>query len=484
MTSCFQNVKILRSNYLALKKDNRWAIATLTGRMLTDFSWDDIQQFEDVVVFKKSGKYKLVRENDLAKAADQFPIPFSQEFDEVKSWPRGKIWVRIGREQGVIAQNLKEWIKTEIQELEPTFFGALAKNSLGYKLYEQSSSPSQQFVHVVVNQPWVSVQHEGSWRLIDPITKQFDSPTFDSIMFNGPFAIGMNHDSLRIYLTKKDVVILAHNSKIQFLPGRDSLFFLLVEDAEKKIIYDTKGKQLFVTTFDKVEYNNEGFFTVHKKDGQTGKRGLISINGKLIVQPEYDAIGALNAGLAQTIRDKKFGLLDVLRKREIKPEYEKNLIPYNSATLIAGKKGLYGLVGWDNKVILPFEYEEIQYWNDSSALVKKNFSWTIYNFVEGQIVIDKVKNFKKVLDTEHEKILIVQQENNYGVISKSKGIIIPTTFTDIINLGSATVPLYFTEKHVEEASIFVMIYYNKNGIQLRRQVFEIDDYERIYCSDN
>lgn len=480
MTNCFQNVKMINSNYLALKKDNRWAIATLTGRMLTDFSWDDIQQFEDVVVFKKSGKYKLVRENELAKAADQLPIPLSQEFDEVKNWPTGKIWVRSGREQGVFNLNLKEWIKTEVQEIEPTFFGAIAKSSLGYRLHEKSSSPSQQFIHVVVNQPWVSVQHDGSWRLIDPITKQFESPAFDSIMFNGPFAIGMNNDSLRIYLTKKDVVDLTHNSKIQFLPGRDSLFFLLVEEGEKKIIYDTKGKQLFVATFDRIEYNNEGFFTVHKKD----KRGLIGINGKLIVQPEYDAIGSLNSGLVQTIKDRKFGLMDVVHKREIKPEYDKNLIPYNSSTLIAGKKGMHGLVGWDNKIILPFEYEEIQFWNDSSALVKKNFNWTIYNFVEGEIVIDKVKKFKKVLDTEQEKILIVQQENNYGVISNRKGIIIPTTFTDIINLGSASVPLYFTEKHVEEASIFVVIYYNKNGIQLRRQVFEIDDYERIYCSDN
>lgn len=480
VTTCLQDVKIINSNYLAVKKDDRWAVSTLTGRMLTDYSWDDIQQFDDVVVFKKSGKYKLVRENDLAKAADQLPISFSQDFDEVKNWSNGMIWVRTGREQGVINQNLKEWIKKDLQEIEQTFFGATTNTSLGYKLYDNSSSPSQLFIHVEVNQPWVSVQQEGMWHLIDPVTKQFESPPFDSIMFNGPFAIGMINDSLRIYLTKNDVVELTHNSKIQFIPGRDSLFFLLVEEAEKKIVYDSKGKQLFVTSFDRIEYNNEGFFTVYKKD----KRGLIALNGKLIVQPEYDAIGTVNKGIVQTIKDKKFGLLDVVRRKEIKTEYDKNLIPYNANALTTSKKGLYGMVGWDNKTILPFEYEEIQYWNDSSALLKKNFNWIIYNFIEQRFVIDKVKNFKKVLDTEQEKILIVQQENKYGVISNRKGIIIPATFTDILNLGSTTTPLYFTEKHVEEASLFVVIYYNKDGKQLRRQVFEIDDYERIYCSDN
>ena len=487
LTSCFQDAKILNNNYLALKKENRWAVSTLTGRMLTDFLWDDIQQIEEVVMVKKSGKFKLVRENDLAKAADQLPIPFTQEFDDVKGWTSGKIWVRRGREQGVITHYLKEWINIDLQEIEPTFFGAVARTSIGYKLYDKSSTPSQQFVHVAVNQPWVAAQQNGMWQLIDPVTKQFESPAFDSVVFNGPFAIGMKQDSLRIYLTKKDVLDLTHTSKIQFLPGRDSLFFLLVEDAEKKTVFDSKGKQLFVTMFDRIEYNNEGFFTVYKKDlptGQAGKRGLIALNGKLVVQPEYDALGSVNMGVVQTLKAKKFGLLDVVHRKEIKAEYEKNLIAYNSQALIASKNGLYGLVGWNGSVILPFEYEEIRYWNDSSALLKKNFNWTFYNFIERETLIDKVKKFKSVLDTRDEKILIVQQESNYGVISNRNGIIIPATFTDIVNLGSSTNPLYFTEKHVEEASIFVVIYYNKNGIQVRRQVFEIDDYERIYCSDN
>jgi hypothetical protein len=58
------------------------------------------------------------------------------------------------------------------------------------------------------------------------------------------------------------------------------------------------------------------------------------------------------------------------------------------------------------------------------------------------------------------------------------------TFTDIINLGSKDDPLYFTEKHVEEASIFVVIYYDRNGKLIRRQAYEPEEYEKIYCSNN
>jgi hypothetical protein len=58
------------------------------------------------------------------------------------------------------------------------------------------------------------------------------------------------------------------------------------------------------------------------------------------------------------------------------------------------------------------------------------------------------------------------------------------SFSDIINVGSPAQPLYFTEKHVEEASIFVVIYYDSAGKMLRREIYEQDDYEKIYCSNN
>jgi hypothetical protein len=80
--------------------------------------------------------------------------------------------------------------------------------------------------------------------------------------------------------------------------------------------------------------------------------------------------------------------------------------------------------------------------------------------------------------------LIIQQDNNFGVISNLSGVVIPATFSDILNVGSADEPLYFTEKHVEEASLFVVIYYDEKGKFLYREAYEIEDYERIYCTGN
>jgi hypothetical protein len=58
---------------------------------------------------------------------------------------------------------------------------------------------------------------------------------------------------------------------------------------------------------------------------------------------------------------------------------------------------------------------------------------------------------------------------------------IPIKFTDLVNVGSPANPVFFTEKHVEEASLFVVIYYDQSGKLIRREVYEHDEYERIYC---
>jgi hypothetical protein len=116
--------------------------------------------------------------------------------------------------------------------------------------------------------------------------------------------------------------------------------------------------------------------------------------------------------------------------------------------------------------------------------VKRNFQWLIYNFVTKKIEVDKIRDFKWIREEEEERLMIIHQENDYGVLSNQRGFILPATYSDIINLGSPAQPFYFTEKHVEEASIFVVIYYDAQGKLIRRQVIEEDDYDRIYCPGN
>ena len=474
---CLQDVKLLAKNFILLKKNNRWSIWTLTGRQLIPYEWEEIHLFGEAIVLKKNAKSRLIRIKDLAKIADQQQPVFSKEYDDVKHWNTGMMCIKNGSEEGVLTQSLKEWIKPAHQKITQAFFGAICETTAGYVLYDMRSSPSTYYYNVKVQQPWILVQQAGVWYNVDLVTKKNVSAAFDSVGFVGPFFAGIRKDTLQIHMREGATLELPQKSRIQFLPGKDSLFFLLVDEPERKVVYNAKAHKLFSVQAERIEYNNENHFTITQKQ----KKGLVSIDGRIALKPEYDALGTVTQGTVATLKDKKFGLVDLTRKREIKPGYDKNITVYNTGMLVVVKNNLSALIDWDNKLVTPVAFEEINYWNDSSAWVKRNFQWMLYNFIE-KVVTDKIKAYKWVNNTPQEKIMIVQQENKYGVLSNTRGVIIPATFSDIVNVGSSTQPLYFTEKHVEEASIFVVIYYDGNGVQLKKYVYEGSDYEKIYCS--
>lgn len=475
--ACLEDAKVLGSNFLALKSNGSWSIWTFTGRMLLPFYWDDVDQIGKVVVVKKAGKINLVSVSDIARSADNFKVSFSKNFDEVKPWPDNKIWLRANDKEQVLTQQLIPWIAEANHELTPTFFGALKKTNEGFSLVGAAQS-KEIYSAVKVTKPWIAGKTKFHWSFIDAQTLRASAFKYDSVRFSGPLAIGIFSDSAHIYFSESLFIETTAQARFQFIPGSDSIFYFVIEEADNKKIVDALGNELFSVVADKVEYNNEGYFTITKKE----KRGLLDSTGKIIIPVDYDAIGPIQSSTLSILKDKRFGLINLMSKIQIKPEYEKNLFVYSSVALVAYKNGAYGFIDWKNKPLSNFEFEEILYWNDSVAWVKKNFNWKLYNFYDKKIVLDKIKRFKWVENTTQEKVLVFQQENNFGVISNKRGIIIQPTFSDIVNLGSSEVPLYFTEKHVEEASIFVVIYYDKNGVQLLRQIFEEDEYDRIYCS--
>jgi hypothetical protein len=136
---------------------------------------------------------------------------------------------------------------------------------------------------------------------------------------------------------------------------------------------------------------------------------------------------------------------------------------------------------WNGKSVTEFVYDEILPWKENAIWVKKNFSWTLFDYVTSKIITDRIKRFDTWLDGETEKLYRIQRENFFGVISSSKGVIIPPTFSMILNVGSNEVPLYFTDKEVEEAGVHVVIYYNQNGKFLRKQVYEDEEFEQVVC---
>jgi hypothetical protein len=477
---CVDDAVVLAGAYLAVKTQEKWTLYTLTGRQLPVGTFEQVESIDNILVLKRDGAYRLIHREEIAKALDQNEVMYSPSFDEVKRWDEANIWVRVGNTIGLLDMQLNEVLALSHREILQTFFGASLKSPSGFTLWNLKKGETMHYDTIQLQKPWVAGKAEGGWSLLDDTLTPVSNATFDSIYFIGPFSIGIRKDSLHTYFSSTVSITLNNLAGMKFLPGRDSAYYLVVEEGDKKTVYTEKGELLFTAGYDRIEYIGDQLFLTIRKE----KRGIINQQGKVVVQPEFDAMGNLNDGTMPVLKDKKFGYLDVVNRREIKPVYEKNLVRYNHHYLIAFKGGKVGLIDWSNKPVTGFDYDEIQFWNDSTAIVKQNQSWVIYNFIEKKTVADKIRDFKWLRNDISEKIIRIHQENQYGIISNRKGVVLAATYSDIINLGSPSRPLYFTEKHVEEASIYVVIYYDEDGKFLRRQVFEADDYDEIYCTQN
>lgn len=476
--NCLEDAKAIADHFLAVKEEGKWDLFAVNGRLLAE-NYDDILSIDASIVLERNRKKSMHTIDEIAALADKNPLPRSIVFDEVRKLSSDKVLVRNGSLEGVVNPKLEFIIPLDRQTLTLTSFGFTKKvlNKVTTVGVSQAID-NDEFVDIKPYLRWLGLYKAKEARLYDTELKKIIDEHLDSLWFSNRLAFGAKGDSVRVWFGSGRRMNYPSDGKMIFVKSPDSVRFFLIEEKNKKALYEVEsGAKRFVMELDKLEELVKNVFLVELR----GKKGLVGIDGKLLVPVEYDAIVKNAENFVSLLKDRKFGIYDLERKSLIKPTFERNINFYNKSTLVAFKDGAYGFVDLNARPISDFEFEEVNYWSDSLALVKKNFRWMVYGIHDHKIYVEQIKDYSLIKDTEEEKIARIHKGNEYGVISNKRGEVIPPTFSDILNLGTEEKQLYFTEKHVEEAEIFVVIYYDGEGVFIRREIYEADDYDKIYC---
>ncbi|HZY81403.1 MAG TPA: WG repeat-containing protein, partial [Cyclobacteriaceae bacterium] len=331
---------------------------------------------------------------------------------------------------------------------------------------------------------WLELRTGNGSTLYKVSQKKIVAEKLDSIWMKNRVVFGVRNDSLNVYTGSSRLASFERTSPVNFIPGNDTLVYFWVPEKKNKVVFEaSQGKKLFSGDFEDIEVISNDLFIFSKKNKKGSiKKGIFRRDGKIAQPAEYDAIIPSGSGYLSLLKEKKFGLYDIKKQKLIKPEYERNVLPYAGNYFIA-YKGAYGIITAAEEPVTGFEFDEIRYWNDTAAWVKKNYAWSICSIKNKEHKLSRIRSFQTIKDTSAEKIVRVQQDNYFGIVSNRKGVVIPPTFTEIINIGSDDKPFYFTEKRVEEAGIYVVIYYNSQGKLVRKQVYEEEEYSKIYCEN-
>ncbi len=479
ISSCMDDYQVIANSFLAAKKNNSWGLYALNGRQLLPATWQSVQVIENMIVLSRLDKKTVCTPAQLAAVANGNKLPEDFVFDEVRSAGPGFLLVRNGALEGILNSQLEFTVPLDRQSLSLAPYGLVRKVNSKYLINGISAEMEKiGWDRILFNKQWLLLTKAGQQNLFDLTSKKMIASDADSIWFDQGLAFVNEKDSLRIHINSKRNVSFAKDFRISFVRAKDSVRYFFTELKNRKSVFDiASGSRLFVSEFDHIESLTMSIFLVTRKS----KMGLLSREGKIILPIEYDAIVKGTNDFASLFKDKKFGLYDLNKKRLIKPLFDKNVVVLNPELLAASKDKFFGLIGWDSKPLTKFEFDEIQSWSANLIWGRRNFSWMLYDFRAEKIVMDKVKDFRLISSLRKEKVILVHRENFYGIMSTAKGTIIPPTFSSIVNIGTAEYPLYFTDKEVEEAGVHVVIYYDKDGKFLRKQVYEEEEFERIYC---
>lgn len=476
-----EDARVLSKRFVAIKKESFWYLHTLSGRLLDERAWNEINSVQGLVIFTRDDSKFIMRVDLVAKTPEAQRLVLSERFDDVKPWKNDLIWGRSGGYEGVLDQSLRGVIRFDQHVLTQTSFGAAAKVPNGFTLYDWSGKKSDTFERIKIMGNRVAVRKNRAWYLMEPSSQKMESSAYDSLRSEGPFFVGLRGDSVAIHFDQNPPTYFLKPQRISFVPGKDSTSFLVVQHNGENSVFDLRGRKMFSAVFDDIEYAGHGVFVVTKRN----RKGLVSGDGHRLLAGEFDAVGSANNGVVSLLKNKKFGAYDVVNRRFIRPDYERNVTPYANGIFMSFQGGFYGFSGWDNEPLSAVVFDEIKYWNDSVALVKQGLSWNFYDIHGRRFTETDLRSFTFIKDFADEKIAIVQKGDGFGVLSNRGKVIVPLTFTSVLNLGSTESPLYFTEKHIPEASLFVVIYYDASGTMIRKEIYDdAIDYDKIYCSDH
>ncbi|HCW06180.1 MAG TPA: hypothetical protein DGG95_02320 [Cytophagales bacterium] len=473
---CLEDAAVLQGRFLQTRKRGKWGLISLSGRTILSHEWNSIDVIEDVLVLDRLGKKNLVLLNKIPELANGSSLTENFVFDEVSRIDKQRLLVRNGSLEGIVNSKLEFVVPLAIQQLQFTPIGLVRKMNDQFVFSDIPELQSKTWAKYFFKKQWLYLEDESGKKLFDTYAKKIIEDHLDSLWFENGLAFARLKDSIHVHINSAAHLSLMKNLKIHFIKASDSIrFFYIDQKKGKQVFVVGTGEKLFTTDANQIESIDANHFIITKKN----KKGVVNLQGKIILPVEYDAIVS-NGNKLSLFKDKKFGQYDLQTKVLIKPSFEKNIIPLGNL-LITSRGGYLGLIDETGKSITNFEFEELIPWSENQVWAKRDFEWSLVNFRTQQKIIAHIKSIQLIKKSSTENIAVIKQENLYGVVNTTKGVIIPPNFSFIMNLGSEEEPLYFTTKEVEEAGIVVVIYYDKSGKFIRKLVYEDEDYARIVC---
>lgn len=265
---------------------------------------------------------------------------------------------------------------------------------------------------------------------------QITAKTYFSAYQNGKWGIIDNNGEIVLNTVYDEMVVVPNNKKAVFIYTYD----INEETGEYKTkVLNDKAQEIF-KEYDKVEAidnydskQNIWFEDTVIKVQKDGKYGLVDLDGKKVLDCEYDSIVSLKSVTENFIveKDGKFGLVNSKGQAIIETKYSKIETlkeGFKDQYLVADENGLYGIVGTTGNTVIENKYEEIKYLKSTeNYAVKLNGVWQLID-TKGEIL--QTSDGEEFVFAKGENV-IVEKKGKYGIEKTNGESVVPYDYDNL-----------------------------------------------------
>ncbi|GEM_PF-3810480 len=356
------------------------------------------------------------------------------------------------------------------------------------KLYFFDTLGSYQFTTIaetlLPHSKFVALKHKTKWTVCYYNGKPLVEPEYESVQYLGKAGFLLQkedgyyflHESGQFkFLGKHKNVTIRYTdtqSSLWDVPKEITKIYFITEDKKgRKGVIRYNGSIVLPNKYSSLIFENNKIIAE-----SNGRKGLYNLNGGELLPLRYRGIVHRGDGYFVTFIG-KFGFYHHKNHLEFPPQYD--IMPRrcgNSEQLFIVKKRKLGLVGTQNNLLVPFQFDEIQSWTSQVVLVRKGTTWHFFDLKTQKQSALTFEDYKVIHCSENEKVIRIFKDGKYGIYSNQKGKIIPIEFSDIQTIPTMQILFYYAEKYHQKSRKYTISYFNSEG----RLVYETHVPAKLY----
>ncbi|MDW3197012.1 MAG: WG repeat-containing protein [Cytophagales bacterium] len=478
-----EDAAAIGDQWLRIKVNGKYGLISNTGYPITLFKYDDIYRDGVFWVFEKGESLAVYTTEKIMTQLQDDALELEFKFDDIEVVEDSLLIGFRGDWECLMNEQLSFMIPWGDYEVTPGTPFHYARTTDGYRFSQlQANSPRGLLTDLLENEVWIGVEQDSLWTLYNKNSLDAPKSGLDTLYLAGDFTAVYRDDSARMQVLFPNGIQteLTENQQVVAvspLQNEELADYITILDEEETSLWNKAGALLFSGKYEEIKPLDDSLFITK----QRGKLGMINGKGEELIAFQYDAMQESD-GLIFLLSKGKIGAYDIQDSTLILPRYESKLERFGPY-YITRAKGKYGIIDESEDEIVDFDYDQIRYWNDSTAWVKDEADWSLMNLNDGSFLIDTVSNFEMIVGREDLQIATFYGERGYGLASSRNGELLPPKFNEIRNLGNQEDPLFTAEVYSPETGFYILLYLNEKGEKLGSYAFRVQEYEKIYCED-